>query len=144
MTDIHSKEIRSYNMSRIGGKNTKPELLVRKYLFSQGFRFRIHSKHLPGKPDIVLPKYKTVVFIHGCFWHSHMGCKYSSVPKTNVDFWITKLKSNRDNDSRIREALKNTNWNIIEIWGCELKKATIENTFSKLHGLIKLHHPQSD
>lgn len=131
-------------MSRIQGKNTKPELLVRRYLFSQGFRFRLHSKSLPGKPDIVLPKYKTVILIHGCFWHCHDSCKYAAVPKTNADFWIAKLQHNRQNDIRVRTALTQAEWNIIEIWGCELKKNTVQNTLSKLPALIKSSLRQSD
>ena len=99
MADVHSKEQRSYNMSQIKGKNTKPEMLVRKFLFSKGFRYRLHIKDLPGKPDIVLPKYKTVIFIHGCFWHGHEGCKYSSIPKTRTEWWTEKINKNISNDS---------------------------------------------
>lgn len=131
-------------MSRIQGKNTKPELLVRKYLFSQGFRFRLHSKSLPGKPDIVLPKYRTVILIHGCFWHCHDNCKYAAVPKTNADFWIAKLRHNRQNDIRVRKALMQAEWNIIEIWGCELKKHTVQDTLLKLPAFIKSSLRQSD
>jgi DNA mismatch endonuclease, patch repair protein len=87
MADVHDKETRSYNMSRIKGKDTKPEMLVRKFLHAKGFRYRLHVKNLPGKPDIVLPKYKTVIFVHGCFWHKHEGCKYFVVPKTRTDFF---------------------------------------------------------
>ena len=94
MTDVHNRETRSYNMSRIKGKNTKPEILVRKFLFSTGFRYRLNDKKLPGKPDIVLPRYKTVIFIHGCFWHGHEGCKYYVVPKTHTDWWVNKIVYN--------------------------------------------------
>ena len=100
MADVHSKEIRSYNMSQIKGKNTKPEMLVRKFLHTNGFRYRLHVKNLPGKPDIVLPKYKTVVFVHGCFWHGHAHCKYFVVPKTRTDWWLNKINSNITNDAK--------------------------------------------
>ena len=100
MADVHSIATRSYNMSRIKGKNTKPEMLVRKYLFAHGFRYRLHSKKLPGKPDIVLPKYRTVIFVHGCFWHGHKSCKYYTVPKTNTEWWLNKIDGNKANDSK--------------------------------------------
>jgi DNA mismatch endonuclease (patch repair protein) len=90
MADVHSKETRSYNMSRIKGKDTKPEMLVRKFLFANGFRYRLHDKNLPGKPDIVLPKYKTVIFVNGCFWHGHENCKYFVIPKTRTEWWLNK------------------------------------------------------
>src|SRR5690606_38314620 len=98
MTDVHDKETRSYNMSQIRAKDTKPEMLVRKFLFSKGFRFRIHDKKLPGKPDIVLRKFQTVIFIHGCFWHGHDECSYYVVPKSNTDFWVQKIKGNKEKD----------------------------------------------
>ncbi|MGI8636005.1 MAG: very short patch repair endonuclease [Segetibacter sp.] len=94
MADVHDKETRSYNMSRIKGKDTKPEMLVRKFLHGEGFRYRIHAKNLPGKPDIVLPKYKTVIFVHGCFWHGHEGGKYYVVPKTRTEWWLNKIIGN--------------------------------------------------
>ena len=94
MADVHSKETRSYNMSRIKSKNTKPEMLVRQFLHKTGFRYRLHVKDLPGKPDILLPKYKTVIFVHGCFWHGHEGCKYSALPKTRREWWENKIKGN--------------------------------------------------
>ena len=96
MADVHNERTRSYNMSQIKGKNTKPEILVRKFLFSNGFRYRLYDKKLPGKPDIVLAKYRTVIFINGCFWHGHEGCKNSVVPKTNTDWWIIKLNRNKE------------------------------------------------
>ena len=98
MADVHSNVVRSYNMSRIKGKNTKPEMLVRKFLFANGFRYRLHVKNLPGKPDIVLPKYKTVVYINGCFWHAHDGCKYYVIPKTRTEWWFNKLSINKQKD----------------------------------------------
>src|SRR6218665_2734895 len=99
MADVHSKEIRSYNMSRIKGKDTKPEILVRKFLFAKGLRYRLHDKQLPGKPDLVFPKYKKIVFIHGCFWHGHEGCKYFVVPKTRTDWWLSKINKNKEKDN---------------------------------------------
>ena len=138
MADVHSKEVRSYNMSQIRSKNTKPELLVRKYLFAKGFRYRLHSKDLPGKPDIVLPKYRTVIFVHGCFWHGHDGCKYFVVPKTNTQWWTDKINGNKANDEKAVKALKKDGWKIIEIWECKLKAAKIEKMFLKLlHQLNK-------
>ncbi|ACU03152.1 very short patch repair endonuclease [Pedobacter heparinus] len=140
MTDVHSKETRSYNMSRIKGKDTKPELLVRKFLHKNGFRYRIHVKDLPGKPDIVLPKYKTVIFVHGCFWHGHAGCRYYVIPKTRTDWWLNKINGNVTKDLKSKQALIDSGWNIIEIWECELRKARIENTLLALKesfGIIK-------
>ena len=122
MADVLSKEIRSYNMSRITGKNTKPEILIRKSLFSKGFRYNLHSKNLPGKPDIVLPKYKTVIFVHGCFWHGHEGCQYYVIPKTRTEFWLNKINTNIQNDMKNLISLKNMGWNVITIWECETKK----------------------
>jgi DNA mismatch endonuclease, patch repair protein len=136
MADVHSKEVRSYNMSRIKGKDTKPEMLVRKFLHAQGFRFRLHVKDLPGKPDIVLPKYKTVIFVHGCFWHGHEGCKYYVIPKTRTDWWINKINSNIANDAKAITQLKKQNWKVIELWECELKPDKLRTTFAKLPGKL--------
>lgn len=130
MTDVHSKETRSYNMSRIRSKNTKPEIIVRKYLFSNGFRYKLHDKKLPGKPDIVLPKYKTVIFIHGCFWHGHTGCRYFVVPKTRTEWWLNKINNNISNDSRAEAALTEAGWKIITVWECQLKKTVVDQTLS--------------
>jgi len=132
MTDVHSKEVRSYNMSQIKGKNTKPELIVRSFLHQNGFRYRLHSKDLPGKPDIVLKKYKTVVFIHGCFWHGHKGCKYFVVPKTRTQWWLDKINRNKAKDTESNNVLIDQNWKIITIWECELKKGKIETTLNNL------------
>lgn len=137
MTDVHSKEIRSYNMSRIRSKDTKPEMLVRRFLHKNGFRYRLHVKDLPGKPDIVLPKYKTVIFIHGCFWHGHEGCKYFVVPKTRTEWWVNKIHANASNDLKCEEELRSDNWNVLKIWECQLKKVSIETTFSHLISQIK-------
>jgi DNA mismatch endonuclease, patch repair protein len=130
--DVHEPEVRSYNMSRIKGKDTKPEMIVRKFLFAQGFRYRLHVKSLPGKPDIVLPKYKTVIFVHGCFWHGHKGCKYFVVPKTRTEWWLTKIVSNSNNDKRNTELLRLEQWKVITIFECELKSGKREKTLANL------------
>lgn len=119
--DVHDKATRSYNMSRIKGKNTKPEERVRKYLFSQGFRYRKNDKRLPGTPDIVLPKYKTVIFVNGCFWHGHEGCKYFVWPQNNFEFWKTKINMNIQRDKRKTEDLECLGWKVIVVWECQLK-----------------------
>lgn len=121
MADVHDKATRSYNMSRIKAKNTKPEMLVRKFLHAQGFRYTLHNNKLPGKPDIVLAKHKTIIFIHGCFWHGHKDCKYFVVPKTRTEWWLTKINTNIANDSKTRKALKKAGWRIINLWECDLK-----------------------
>lgn len=134
--DVHSKETRSYNMSRIKNKNTKPEELVRKFLFSKGLRYRKNDKRLPGHPDIVLPKYKTVIFVNGCFWHGHQGCKYFVWPKSNEEFWKQKIGSNIERDKKNISALKQLGWNVLTIWECELKnnqKETLNNVLIKLN-----------
>lgn len=130
--DVHSKSVRSYNMSRIKGKDTKPEQLVRRFLFSQGFRFRKNDKRYPGHPDIVLPKYKTVIFVNGCFWHGHDGCKYYVIPKTNTDFWINKINRNIQRDYEKYKNLISLGWKVIIIWECELKSKNRDKTFEKL------------
>ena len=119
-------------MSRIKGKNTKPEMLVRRFLHAHGFRYRLHVKDLPGKPDIVLPKYKTVIFVHGCFWHGHEGCKYYVVPKTKTEWWVNKINGNITNDEKAVKALEAAGWKIITLWECELKPKTFENTLTSL------------
>lgn len=108
-------------MSQIKGKDTKPEELVRKYLFAKGFRYRKNDKRLPGKPDIVLPKYHTVIFVNGCFWHMHPNCKYFSWPKTNPAFWREKINTNVERDQRNYRELQNAGWRVIIVWTCELK-----------------------
>lgn len=135
--DVHSKETRSFNMSRIKGKNTKPEILVRKYLFSQGLRYRLYSQKLPGRPDIVLQKYHTVIFIHGCFWHGHEGCRYFVVPKTRTEWWLNKINTNRENDRKNCELLKEMKWNVITVWECSLKKKKQESTLNNILNMIK-------
>lgn len=132
MTDVHEPEVRSYNMSQIKGKDTKPEIMVRKFLHSNGFRYRLQDKKLPGKPDIVLKKYKTVIFIHGCFWHGHEHCKYFVIPKTRTKWWIDKINRNKLNDKENTVLLKNHGWKIITIWECELKPANRHKTLNLL------------
>ena len=136
MTDVHSKETRSYNMSRIRSKDTKPELLVRRFLFSKGFRYRLHDKRLPGKPDIVLPKYRTVIFIHGCFWHGHEGCRYYVIPKTRTEWWLNKINKNKANDHNAMLKLNEMGWKVIDIWECDLKRTTFTDTLTNLKLLL--------
>ena len=119
---IHEVSVqRSRNMSAIKSKNTKPEIKVRKVLHSMGYRFRLHRKDLPGSPDIVLPKYKTVIFVHGCFWHRHQNCKYASTPKTRQEFWNKKFNENINRDKINQENLSSKGWKIIIVWECEIK-----------------------
>ena len=115
-------EQRSRNMSAIKSKNTKPEIAVRKLLHSMGYRFRLHRKDLPGSPDIVLPKYKTAIFVHGCFWHRHANCKYASTPKTRKEFWENKFRANVKRDLEIQEKIKNIGWKSVVIWECEINE----------------------
>jgi DNA mismatch endonuclease, patch repair protein len=133
MADVHTPEVRSYNMSRIKSKNTQPEILLRKMLFKLGFRYRLHDKTLFGKPDIVLKKYKTVIFVNGCFWHGHENCKYFVVPKTRTEWWLKKINKNKLNDKQNFDKLKEIGWNVIEIFQCQLKK---ENRDRTLNGII--------
>ena len=130
--DVHNKETRSYNMSRIRGKDTKPEEIVRKYLFSQGFRYRKNDKRYPGTPDIVLPKYKTVIFVNGCFWHGHSDCKYFVVPKSNTEFWQNKIAANIARDNEKIAQLLRMNWKVITVWECELKPKQRSGTLTRL------------
>ena len=122
MADKITKEQRSRNMSRITGKNTKPEILLRSLLHREGFRFRLHDERLPGKPDIVLPRYRTVIFVNGCFWHRHKNCKFAYVPKSRQEFWLTKFERTVNRDQEKLEALTNMNWQVIVVWECELNK----------------------
>jgi DNA mismatch endonuclease (patch repair protein) len=137
MDDLTTEQ-RHVNMSHIQSKNTKPEMIVRKYLFSKGFRYRVNDKRYPGHPDIVLPKYKTVIFINGCFWHQHPNCKYASIPKTNKEYWIPKLQKNVERDKLNYKKLSKLGWNVIVIWECELKKMdnikVLQQTLYKICG----------
>jgi len=140
MTDIYSKQKRSEIMSKISGKETKPEILVRKFLFANGFRFRKNDKKLPGKPDIVLPKYKIVIFVHGCFWHGHKGCSKAIKPSTNKDFWNAKIEKNRIRDKKVQETLKEIGWKVIVIWECQLRnQELLKQTLSKVINRIKMN-----
>jgi DNA mismatch endonuclease (patch repair protein) len=132
MTDVHDKTTRSYNMSRIKGKNTKPEMLVRKFLYKNGFRYRLNYSKLPGKPDIVLPKYKTVIFINGCFWHGHKGCKFFVVPKTRTEWWIDKINGTIERDENKNRELEKIGWAVKTLWECELKPEKRTKTFEDL------------
>jgi DNA mismatch endonuclease (patch repair protein) len=136
MADVHNKTTRSFNMSRIKSKNTNPELIVRRFLFSNGFRFRLHNKKLHGNPDITLTKYKTVIFVNGCFWHGHENCKYFVLPKTNTEWWKNKIERNKQRDETNKMLLVKEGWNVITIFECSLKKAsqltTLENVLKKI------------
>lgn len=134
--DNHSKEVRSYNMSRIRSTNSKPEEIVRKYLFANGFRYRKNDKRYPGKPDIVLPKYKTVIFIHGCFWHMH-DCGRFVWPTSNEEYWKTKIARNIERDESNVVALKQAGWNVLVVWECELKKKSAQSRLEKLVSEIR-------
>lgn len=137
MTDVHNKKTRSYNMSQIRSKDTKPELLVRKFLFANGFRYKLHDKKLPGKPDIVLPKHKTVIFVNGCFWHGHKNCKYFIVPKTRTDWWLKKIERNKQIDLENFTKLTKAGWKVFPIFECQLKAQNKEKTLAKI--LHELH-----
>ena len=124
-------------MAAIHSASTKPELKLRHALWSQGFRYRMNDKKLPGKPDLVLPKYRTIIFIHGCFWHGHKGCKYYTVPKTNIEFWTAKVSRNQERDQRVWRELEAAGWSVIIVWECELKKAILNNTIDRVEAEIK-------
>lgn len=131
MADNHTKEVRSRNMSHIRSTNTKPEEKVRKYLFSKGFRYRKNVRSLPGCPDIVLPKYRSVIFVNGCFWHKH-DCPRFVWPSSNQEYWIPKITRNAERDAKNQQTLKKMGWQIITVWECELKKANFQETMDKL------------
>jgi DNA mismatch endonuclease, patch repair protein len=132
MADVHSKKTRSYNMSMIRPRNTKPEMIVRKYLHKNGLRYKLHDSSLPGKPDLVLPKHKKAVFINGCFWHGHSGCRYYVMPKTRSEWWNAKLTRNKERDDENYSALRIMGWKVICIWECDLKKNKIDKTLGRL------------
>ena len=125
-------------MSRIRGKNTTPEVIVRKFLFSKGFRYRLYDSKLPGKPDIVLPKYHTIIFIHGCFWHGHKGCKYFVIPKTRTQWWLDKINRTKVLDERSRATLIDRKWNVVTVFECELNPDVRDRTMSKIIKFIKI------
>lgn len=129
MADVHNQATRSYNMSRIKNKNTRPEMLVRRFLFARGFRYRLNDKKLPGKPDIVLPKYKTVIFVNGCFWHGHENCRYFKLPDIRTEWWREKIEGNVQNDIKKHTLLADAGYKVIVVWECEVKNKTV---YSKL------------
>lgn len=135
--DVHSPRTRSYNMSRIKGKNTKPEMIVRRYLHSRGYRYGLHNSKLPGKPDLVLAKHNTVVFVHGCFWHGHSGCKYFVIPKTRRQWWLMKILRNKTNDRRKSIALKRNGWKVVTVWECQLRRTRKEKTLKTIESSIE-------
>lgn len=137
MADVHDKLTRSYNMSQIKGKDTKPELLVRKYLFSKGLRYRLHNNKLPGKPDLTLPKYRIVIFVNGCFWHGHKNCKYFKLPSTRKEWWKQKIYNNINRDKEDINSLEKIGFRVLTVWECELKPSIINSTLIKLYNKIK-------
>lgn len=143
MTDTLTVEKRSWNMSRVHSKNTSIELKVRKWLFQNGYRYRVNVKNLPGKPDIVMRPYNTVIFIHGCFWHRHQGCKDATIPKTRTDFWEAKFEKNMLNDKKNQEKLQAMGFRVIVLWECEIEKS-FEKTMHCLSGILgQPHHKET-
>lgn len=137
MADVMTPKQRSRCMAAVKGKDTKPEMIVRKYLFSRGMRFRVQVRKLPGNPDIVLPKYNTAIFVNGCFWHRHEGCKYFRLPKSNVEFWKEKIERNIERDKESMQALFDLGWKVVRVWECELRnKANREETLNKIYTSI--------
>ena len=130
--DRLTKQQRSSNMAAIHGKDTKPEMVVRHWLWGHGFRYRLNHPRLPGKPDIVMRKYRTCIFINGCFWHGHEGCRYYTIPKTNTEFWVSKVKRNKERDLKVQHELAAMGWHSITIWECELKPKVREKTLESL------------
>lgn len=139
--DIWDKKKRSEVMSKIRSKNTKPELTLRKALFAKGYRYRINYKKLPGKPDIVLPKYKTAIFIHGCFWHGHEHCKISHIPKSNTDFWQHKISTNRERDKNNETKILALGWNVLILWECEISKKKLPHILEQVIGTFHQNRP---
>ena len=132
MPDILTPQQRHSNMAAIHGKNTKPEVMVRKWLWSHGYRYRLNHPRLPGKPDIVMWKYRTCIFVNGCFWHGHEGCRYYTIPKTNTEFWVNKVKRNKERDLKVQHELAAMGWHTITIWERELKPGKREDTLKSL------------
>ena len=130
--DVLTQSQRHNNMAAIKGKNTKPEMVVRRFLWAKGFRYRVNDARLPGHPDIVLRKYRTCIFVNGCFWHGHEGCKYYSVPKSNTDFWVRKSARNKERDKEEQQRLVSMGWHSITVWECELKPSVRDNTLESL------------
>lgn len=133
MTDVFSKEKRSFIMSRVSGKDTGPEMVVRRMLHMMGFRYRLHAKDLPGKPDVVLPRHRKVVFVHGCFWHGHRNCKRSKRPSSNEKFWNEKIEKNIKRDETAKRKLKKVGWDVLVVWECQTKnKENLKEILLKL------------
>ena len=132
MSDVLTPSQRHRNMAAIHSASTKPELYLRRALWHHGFRYRVNDKRLPGRPDIVLPKYRTVIFVHGCFWHGHRDCKYYAVPKTNTAFWMAKVARNQERDQEVWRKLEAKGWSVIIVWECQLKKANLEETIKRV------------
>ena len=145
--DTLNPQQRHENMAAIHGKDTKPEMVVRRWLWSHGFRYRLNDKRLPGKPDVVMRKYRTCIFVNGCFWHGHEGCKYYTIPKTNQEFWVKKIQRNQERDHEVMRKLAQIGWHSITIWECELKTKHREQTLESLaftlnHILLQDHSVQ--
>lgn len=136
MSDNKTSAQRHRNMAAIHSASTKPELKLRHALWNMGFRYRVNIKQLPGSPDIVLPKYRTVIFVHGCFWHGHQGCKFHTVPKTNTGFWTAKITRNQERDQEVWRQLEAKGWSVIIVWECQLKKAVLEETIHRVESEI--------
>tara|TARA_Y100000748_G_C15493992_1_gene487536 strand:+ start:1840 stop:2250 length:411 start_codon:yes stop_codon:yes gene_type:complete len=130
--DVHDKKTRSKNMAAIKGKDTKPELAVRKYLHNKGLRYTLHNKELPGKPDLTLKRYNSVVFVNSCFWHRHKKCKKSVMPKSNTEFWRDKLEKNVARDKKNIRLLKKQGWNVLLFWECELESRKLSNLYQSI------------
>lgn len=130
MADVFTPAERSAIMARIKGQNTKPEILVRKLVHSLGYRFRLHQNTIPGKPDLALPRHKKIIFVHGCFWHGHVGCVRATLPSTNIEFWKNKILGNKDRDARVRRKLRRGGWQVLVIWQCQTK--SIESLTERL------------
>jgi len=137
MSDVFSKEERSEIMRKVKSKNTKPEMIVRRFLFQSGFRYRLHDRKLPGAPDIKLPRFKTLIFINGCLWHGHSECSSADLPQTNMLYWKTKIRKNIIRDKKNLSALKSMGWKVITIWECDMKRKNLENTFTNLLKAIR-------
>lgn len=140
MTDVFDKEQRSRVMSRIGGKNTKPELSLRRGLHALGFRYRLHAKHLSGKPDMVFPRYKAICFVNGCFWHQHPGCHLATTPSTHHDFWQEKFAANTQRDQRNQHLLIEAGWRVAVVWECQLKKKDLADTVMQVAAWLEQQH----
>ncbi|MCF8226011.1 MAG: DNA mismatch endonuclease Vsr [Bacteroidales bacterium] len=132
MTDVHDPAVRSYNMSKIRSKDTKPEMIVRKFLFAHGFRYRLHQENLPGKPDITLKKYNAVIFVNGCFWHGHENCSYFKLPATRTKWWKSKIMANRERDAKNITKLIKAGYRTITLWECDLKGSNLDKTLNML------------